>query len=299
MSEEQTAYDGPSMGIGLHYDVPMERYLADPCERPSLSKGAMHDLIYRTPAHTWWNNKRLNPYAPDDESARADLGSAVHAAILGGKPLMFFAADDWRTKAAQEWRKGVRETGGIPLLEKNKEEVEGAAAAGKALLQTLPGGPFEWQREGTMVWESDGVLKRGRFDLFCEEANTMVDVKTCTSANPSAWIRTSLSSGGYDLQAEHYLEGIRRLVPALPEGTQFLFLLCELEAPYGCSFVGLDPAFSEFARRKMEFEVKLWKECLASDQWPSYSVYPHWAELRPWDEAELEMKMVYAKEVTS
>lgn len=302
MSEIQVGYGAsspprgrPALGIGVHENLSMEEYVADPCPSPSLSASTMHDLVYRTPAHAWWNHPRLNPAYQPDRSARADLGSAVHAEILGGSRVVYTDRTDWRTKEARDFRASAWESGSIPILGQDRAVVEGAANSARALLGTLPGWTNEFETEGTMIWQNTGLWRRGRFDIWAPDINTCIDIKTCGSASPSAWIRTSLVPGGYDIQAEHYLSGLRALGRG-NEQTQFLFLLVEIEPPFACAFVGLDTSFSEFARRKIQFAEDLWAKCIASDTWPGYTTAPHWAELPPWHEADLELRMAYSQE---
>lgn len=290
-----------SLSPGLHGDVAMHDYVTDKlCGRPSLSAGVMHDLIYRSPAHAWWNHPRLNPAWESDESSRADIGSAAHSAILGGVEIVYAPEEyeDWRTKAARELREQKRKEGKLLLLAKNRLQVEGMTKSARAALETLQIEVSESVRESTLVWESGGVLKRGRPDLWSEKTRKIIDVKTCESAAPGPWIKGTLTQGGYDIQCEHYLEGMRA-VGGADESVEFLFLLVEMDPPFATSFVGLDPAFSDFARRKCALAADVWNRCLAEDKWPGYSPYPHWAELAPWQEADLELRMAYQKEVSA
>jgi len=276
------------MKAGLHFDVPMTDYIADPAPEPSLSKGIVKDLVTTTPRHAWHNHPRLNPdYKPSD-SSRADMGSAVHSLILGGQSLAIYDGPDWRKKAAREFKEEARANGQIPVLADQEVALTSAAAAAMMALGTLPGWG-ETQFEGTMIWEDAGTWKRGRFDIWCPSANLMIDIKTCGSAEPDGWIRSSLRAGGYDVQAELYLEGLRTLGIA-NEHTDLLFLLVEITPPFCCSFVGLDPAYADFAKRKIRMATQLWRECLAADKWPGYPVIPHWAEPAAWDEGALSDK---------
>lgn len=281
----------------LYHDMPLDVYLADPCPQPSVSKGDLHTLYTSSPAHCWYAHPRLNPACPREDSKRADIGSAIHARIMSEERIRYGDYPDFRTKEARIWRDSVYAEKGVPILNKDRESIEGAAKAALAMLATYPGWG-EYMMEHTMLWEKDGVWKRGRFDLFCPKANLMVDIKSCTSANPSAWIKTSLFSGGYDFQAEHYIEGAKVLGLA-NDYTAFLFLLVEMEPPHDCTFVGLDPRASDLVQRKIAVALSKWKRCVASGDWPGHGKFPHYAEVKDWQEAEVHEQALIESQYTT
>jgi len=285
-----------ALGVGLHEGIPIEQYIADPCAEPSLSAGTMHTLLTRSAAHARLEHPRLNPLWTQDHDSRAELGTAIHAAILGGSEIVYADAeyDDWRKGAVREWRDEMRLAGKIPLLARERPNVEGARDSVAALLGRLaPAKGSREEAEGTMIWSRDGVLCRGRFDLWYPGSGLMIDVKTCESAEPRSWSRGSLYSGGYDIQAEHYLDGIQRL---LDVKAKFLFLLVEITPPHSASLVGLDEEFTSLAKRKIKTATRIWKECLESDSWPGFSAYPHWASPPPWALADQELRDIERKE---
>ena len=250
--EKTTDIQTDALGAGLIYDLPMERYINDPCPDPSLSKGVIHDLLTKSPAHAKHRHPRLNPDRVRDESSRADIGTAVHSMILGGQEIVFAPEEfmDWRKKDARQFKEDAYANGQTPLLDKQRAGVEASASSARKTIEKLPGFKGDLQTEGTMIWRDGEAWKRGRFDIWVPEFNTMIDVKTVESADPETWIRTALIGGGYDIQAEHYLDGIRAVGKG-DKNTEFLFLLVEYKPPYCCSVVGLDQAFSAVARRKV------------------------------------------------
>lgn len=280
---------------GLHYGIPMLQYIGDPAPEPSLSKGTILDLYHRSPAHAWYNHPRLNPSAPREESTRADIGTAVHSAILGGNDVAFAPEEfsDWRKKGAQEFRDVMRAEGKTPLLAHQRPAVESAATAAIEFLKAV--GLWEEGRktEGTCIWQDGATYKRCRFDLWLPEANTSVDIKTCDSAEPGAWCRSSMLAGGYDIQQEHILSGIRAV--GLADDPEFNFVLVEIEPPYCCSLVRLSPESSALARGKIKIATELWSECMKSGRWPGYPAVPYEAEMKPWQEVELREREYVAE----
>lgn len=281
-----------SLNAGLYADVPMGDYIADPAPDPSLSKGAIRDLVSLSPAHARINHPRLNPDRPRDDSSRADIGSAIHSMILGGADIVFAPEEftDWRKKDAKAWRDEQRADGNTPLLHKQEAPILDASHAAKVFLADQGFGVDDGQTEGTMIWQKGDIWKRGRFDLWLPKKKYMIDVKTCEVASPQAWMRQSLASMGYDIQAEHYLEGIKAVGDA--DHADFLFLLVEITPPYSCSFVGLAEAYVHVARRKIAMAEELWARCLETDTWPGINPGPHWAEPPPWVLADLETQTV-------
>lgn len=267
---------------GVHADVPMSVYVADPCETPSLSAGIMHTIVTRSPAHARIEHPRLNPAYQHENSSRAEIGTAVHAAILGGERVVYAPPEfeDWRKKAAQEFRDQARGEGRTPLLAEQRLLVEAAAEAGRKRLEKLACGKT-MEVESTIVWSEGQTWKRGRPDVIVRELDSVIDIKTMEAVDPEAWIRSSLAAGGYDIQSAHYLAGLRAL-GVLSDAGSFIFLLVEIEPPYSTALVALDPEYADFARGRCALATRVWARCLASGNWPGYDPRIHWASPPPW-----------------
>jgi len=268
---------------GLHAGIPLWDYVADPCESPSLSAGLMHTLVTRSPAHAWVEHPRLNPGWKREDSARAEIGTAVHAAIMGGAEIIYAPAqfEDWRKKDAQAFRDAARAEGKTPLLARQRAVIECAAAAGRKRLDEIAG-RHAMGMESTVVWRDGETWKRGRPDVLIPTADQVIDIKTMESVDPESWIRTSLSAGGYDIQSAHYLEGLRKLGILSSDHGVFTFLLVEIEPPFSTALVALDPEYAELAHRRCRFATRVWARCLASGEWPGYDPRIHWASPPPW-----------------
>jgi hypothetical protein len=102
-------------------------------------------------------------------------------------------------------------------------------------------------------------------------------------------MRSQLNAQGYDIQAAHYLNGLRALGIG-DQYTDFLFLLVETEPPYSTALVGLDASYKEAAANKIKLATKLWLKCLETDKWPGYNRGPWYAEAPSWMLAEFETK---------
>jgi hypothetical protein len=254
----------------------MELYVNDPCPAPSLSSGVLNTLTSRSAAHARIEQPQLSPSDDEDAGPRADLGSAAHSLIVGGNRIAWVPADNWRTNAAKEKRDEARLLGAIPLLSKQRPQVEAIATSARALLTEEGYGDFT-ETERTLIWREGDLWARGRPDLIVESRSTVIDVKTTTNANPGAWIMSTLFKAGYYLQAAWYLRGLHKLRGG--KGRDFLFLAVEIDPPYACSFVSLMPGAVEFADRRIERGLRLWRQCLETGRWPAYDRRIHYADL--------------------
>lgn len=269
--------DTATLEAGIHAGIPMDDYVQDRiCAEPSVSTGIVQAMYERSPLHAWQAHPKLGGGC-DDESSRADLGSAVHAEILGGGKVVYAPQEfqDWRKKDAQTFRDEARSKCNIPLLDRQREQIDKIVKPARLALSDFGAGKSEM----TMLWQDDGVWCRGRADFLTDDGKYDIDIKTCTNADPSAWIRGIMCQSGYDLQAALRVRGHEILNDRTRD---VLFLLVEIEPPYGVSVVGIGPNLVELSQRRVKYALKLWKHCLAEDSWPSYDQSIKYAEPPSW-----------------
>lgn len=277
------------------YKMSFEEYLSDSCPEPSLSRGTIIDLL-DSPARAWWNHPRLNPQPPEPENeTKFDIGSAVHDLLLEGGDSIFVVEgfDDWRKKEAQQARDAAREMGKTPLLAKQYTEVAAMAkAAEKAIRECTELGITDLRVEGdselTYIWqEENGIWCRVRVDWIRANKDLILDYKTTsTSVNPEIF-SGHINKMGYGIQSAFYRRGVKAVEGKEPD---FIIMAQETESPYFCSFHGLDLQNEEMQQQKIEWAVKKWKECLTMGKWPGYPNRICYAEPKPWELAEWEMK---------
>jgi hypothetical protein len=283
---------------GIHQGIPMADYIADPAPEPSLSKGAIGDLVERSPAHVFHNHPRLGG-RKDDGSSRADLGSAAHAVLLGGEEAIRYCdatylsgkrkgeiVEDWTAKGAQEFQKDCRATNKIPMLERQRDELNLMLAAARPVLEKFGAG----ETESTLIWqEENGIWGRCRPDFLAEDRRVVVDYKTATNADPIAWIKNVLLKTHYDIQGAWNLRGLDQLLGKADR--DFIFLVQEIEPPYLCSVIGLGPEMQELAERKIGAGLLRWKQCLETGEWPGYNQGTHWAEVPQYHVWDFETRL--------
>src|SRR5262249_25182670 len=154
------------------YSMPLEKYVNDPCPKPSLNSGTAYTLLNQSPAHAYVQHPRLNPSYEGEESSRLDLGTIAHAILLEGdnSRITVIAADNWRTKVAQEARDNARAQGKLPILLKDMDSVTAmVSVAAKAIANSQIAD--DWRdgvSEQTLIWEENGVWFRSRPDRHCK-----------------------------------------------------------------------------------------------------------------------------------
>lgn len=247
------------MPVIIH-DMPEAEYHA----RPELSSTGARLLLESPAKFDYRRGKEFH-------SAAFDLGSAVHAKVLGvGWGIEELDFPDWRTKAAQQARDAAREVGLIPMLTKELEGVHAMTEAvlanptAKALLE-LPG-----SREASVFGDVDGVPTRCRFDALTDDTaqgRFGIDLKTSAKpVDPDTFTR-SVIDYGYDTQQEFYKDTYRA-----SEGGElnFVFIAVEKEAPYLTTVLQLDTIYQSMGKAKAQRAREVYAECMASGIWPGY-----------------------------
>lgn len=256
------------------------------CPTPSLSNSIIGELL-RSPKHAWQAHPKLGG-APEDHSARADIGTIAHSVLLEGdeSKIVVVDAEDWRTKAAQAARDEAwankcnailaRQMDDVRAMVKVATEFIAASGMSKQWSEALP--------EQAVFWREGDVWCRALLDKFLS-GEFIFDYKTADNAKPEVWTRGALVNGGYDVQAAWYRRGVEAVEGIAPP---FLFLVQEITAPYACAWVGISPALEALANRKIDHALRLWRDCLIKNEWPAYSTATYWADPLPWQIATWE-----------
>jgi exodeoxyribonuclease VIII len=137
-----------------------------------------------------------------------------------------------------------------------------------------------WKVEQTYTKDYNGVTIKGRPDLVTRilgsEATYIFDVKTCQSAEPSAFAK-DVANYKYHLQDAFYSELV---------GTENVFFIAvEKEPPYAYRIYSLDAAAKSEGKALMNDAVATYKQCLTYGKWPSYTKdvcelsLPKWAHI--------------------
>jgi hypothetical protein len=273
------------MEPGFHR-ISKEIYLADPCDRPSLSASIAHILVSRSPAHAW-NAHPKGGARRKDPSLAMNNGTLLDSLLLGGDTdIVESPYDEYRTNEAKAWRAAVAEAGKLPVKSK---ELNQARRAAEAIRQNLEGQGIvlDGEHQLTAVWEDAGVVCRARFDHWSESQATIFDLKTTENAHPAAVARHMVSYG-YAIQHAAYVRAVETLKPELAGRVRMVFLFGETEPPYSVLVAhpaGTMRALGEHQWRKA---VASWGVCLASGRFPDYGTGETEIDAPPWALTELE-----------
>lgn len=281
-----------SLSPGLH-TISMAEYLADPCERPSLTASIANCILTRSPAHARMLSPRLYAGFEREEDSRFDLGSAAHRMLLErtGEGIEFIAANDWRTNAAKEARDAARAVGKLPVLIRYRDiMVEMVRTAREAINNSefaglLDAGLPEQTVVATETNAYGSYWMRCRPDWWSQDRRISLHYKTCDSADPDTAGR-QIGNLGYDVALSFYQYLMR------DHGCEHQVLLMqEVDAPFACSIHMLANTWQEIADEKRERAVTTWSMCMASGKWPSYPLQTHHQEPPGWMMAEYDARL--------
>lgn len=273
------------------YAIPAAQYHADPAPAPSLSSSIARELIMSSAHHAWWNHPKLNAAYQREENEHFDLGSAAHAFLLEGETnFVIVPGLDWKKKEAQEARAAARKNGKIALLAHQWVDLQAMVKAANQQLELHQDPPRPLavgKPERTLIWKEAGdIWCRARLDWLHESGLFIDDYKsTGASANPEAWTRGPLFNMGHDVQAAFYLRGYRAVFDV---DATWRFVVQENYPPFALSVIGMTPATLDLANRKVEYALRLWRECIERDRWPGYPQVTCYAEPPPWELARWE-----------
>jgi hypothetical protein len=253
---------------GVYDGLPEEQYHG---HRDSLSSSGARQLLPPS-CPALFRHEQLHGRPPKREF---DYGHAAPQRVLGvGAELVVVEkkagvdATDRRTAYAQEHEKEIRAQGKVPLLRKELDRVDAMAAV---LFDPDRGG----KPEQSLFWTDpiSGVLRRGRLDWLPTELTSagrlvIPDYKTTTSASKRS-IEKSVREYGYHCQDDWYRELVLGL--ELAELVGFVFVFQEKTAPYLVNVAEIDAPSLRVARELNLRALDVYAECVANDEWPTYS----------------------------
>lgn len=264
----QAGAQAPAAGPVVRDDLTAEEYHAD---LTSVSSTGLRELLEPgCPAQFHYD--RRHPQPPKREF---DLGNALHAAVLGkGSDIVEIPYPNYRTGDAQAARDLAYNAGKIPLLPKEKEQIDAMAAAIRRHPHAGPMlAPGNGIAERSIYWTdpATGVRCRVRPDwlIIRPGVTVIVDLKTTTDANPVACSK-AIASYSYHQQGALYLDGVQAAGLA-PEGARFVFVFQSKKPPYLVTVRELASQEEDIGRARNERALRIYADCTARDEWPDWT----------------------------
>ena len=279
---------------GIYFDVEANDYFADPAPVPSLTQSIAKTLLDRSPAHARLEHPRLAPPkdAADEEPekyvAAQAIGNAAHSILIGrGKDLAEANFDNWRTKAAQEFRALNEATGRTVVLSKHLEQASNIVTATRQQLDAIG-----WKTafrtghgEVVLAWQEGDLWLRSMLD-WLDEQGDVYDLKTTGLSVAPHVIGRMAADAGWEIQAAMHERGLNWTSGADRKARRnYQFVAVENEPPYALTAVEMSEAWLTMGRKKLNIAVSIWAQCVATDQWPAYPLHAITPEYPSYKEA--------------
>lgn len=277
---------------GLHFDVPADRYHADPCEQPSLSSSIAKVLLDQSPRHAWHQHPRLNPEmdAGSDPTRVKEVGSVAHKLILGrGADVVTIDALDFKGKPAREERQRAYLEGKAPILAPDLVTANNIAAAVTAQLAAIEGCEGFASGRPEVVGICRDVTSahlRCMIDMFEDHGDHAIiwDLKTGDQSAEPTTLGRRIANMSFEVSAAFYERVVLQVRPELAGRLRFRWIFVENEHPHLVTVAELDNAGLEIGRKKVAAAISIWNHCVQAGSWPGYpnhiitAEYPAFAE---------------------
>lgn len=238
------------------------------------------DLIRHAPA--LYLHRKNNP---EEQTPAMRWGTLAHTVILEpdkfDDEVFVLPPCDRRTKEGKEtYAQAMREAAGRTIITMDEaQQLEGmkdAFYADKACRNAVQ---YIEYVEASLYWidQVQDVQCRARMDAIRKDG-VIVDYKTTDNASPAAFLR-SVMSFRYHVQAAFYLDSLKAVTGQ--DGT-FLLVAQEKKPPYlACVYiVGQDMV--DQGRREYMQDLKTYRHCFDTGDWPGISAYPMELNLPKW-----------------
>ena len=283
---------------GIYPDLASEVYHA---QHDWLSWSRMKHLIPpSTPAHF-----KASLAAGEERKRHFDLGKVVHKLTLGegddfevvqalNRSKEPYDATSYDRVSSQVHRDAIYADGKIPILRHELAQAEAMAVEVRkhpiaaALLSN--GAP-----EVSLFWvdPETGVKCRARLDWLPEPVKgrrlIVPDLKSTGVTAGASPVEFSKAGGrfGYYGQQEHYRDGLIAL--GVDPDPAFLFIVVETADPHLVSVGQYDDKDDiRLARATVSHCRRLYRDCVAANNWPGYPADVHSLRLPTWLRYELE-----------
>lgn len=244
---------------------------------PSISKSGLWKLYTETPFH--FRNRTLTP------SKAMDLGSAVHMALLEPERFETECMRGPDDRRGNKWKDAAQYCEAYGKLLVTGPDYDKAlymrdAAQQIPVVRALTSGGQQVEHSAYWVDPETQVECRGRLDLYHPDLKMGADLKTTNDASRDTWAKNA-ANFGYHVQEAMYSEGWQ--LAGGGDMDAFVFILIESEFPFATAVYELVPSAVLEGRAIMGKALEQYKQCAATNYWPSYPTeiqpldIPRWA----------------------
>ena len=257
--------------IGIYRDIPSSEYHTGPGLDSSHLRELLKSLLHY----------KTSVSLPNKEMPAMKLGTATHCAILEPERFEIEYVEapvvDRRTKDGKTVWSELEQSGRIILSHDEYCKVTDMANAirdHELATKLITGGACEqsvyWEQKVCSL-DIPEILCKSRPDYVkpMKKGYVIVDIKTMQDAHISEFQRKAYYKYCYHLQAAHYIRGFESVTSE--KVIAFIYIAIESEPPYAISvFKAGDDYLKAGEERTLEL-YELYANCLANDNWPSYS----------------------------
>lgn len=225
-----------------------------------------------SPAHfRYWQGREMEP------SAAMRIGTAVHAAVIGGAPVVRYDG----TRRGKAWDDFEASHPGATIL--TATEYDTAQACRNAIW--YDGEAFKHCglgigiNERLIEWDFNGVPFRSTPDRYYgpSDAATLVELKTTRSAQPAKFLRDA-TSRHYHAQLGVYRAALASVGVTVAKA---LIVAVETVPPYNVTVLELTDRALDVGYRTACGWLEQYKVCEASGEWPGYVQGPVTFDIEP------------------
>jgi hypothetical protein len=259
-------------------NITAEDYHADRItDAITASRSCLYQLATVSPYEAWLYHPRMGGHSKPSTPS-LNWGTLRHAQLAGEVlPIVVIDEDSYRRKAARELRDTAIEAGKIPMLEKEYDKFSSTFVGVKHVIDScMEDVPMvDAKIEETLVWQEHAAHFRCRPDVMVN--GYLIDYKTTSKPLTDHALKRAIVSYGYDFQAAMYLRGAKAV---MGKEHQFGFVFISEEPTPRARLIWLSKEWLSIADEKVDGAMKVWSECLATDNWPDL---PRVTELEPPD----------------
>jgi len=216
----------------------------------------------RSPAHAKYVRDAEALGITTLDSAPVRIGLAVHALVLGGKPVKQFEG----IRRGKAWDAFEAEHAGSIIL--NPTEFEKAVAMTAAVLNNEMAVRYlGGVREQTLLWEHAGRQLQSTPDA-ARYTEHVTELKTCATSAPALFSSQAVRMS-YTAQLGMQMDGIKAC--GLGDPADAYIVAVESSAPYPVTVFKLTDRAIDKGRALYRSWLETFLNCERSGHWPSYS----------------------------